>query len=237
MDKPLRPPPHREEARRLTETLRTSDKPVWVAVREFLTQRGIDPHKSPVGEWGPEQSGEVGVFVAPDRTAFELEVEWSPGTIEVVSLRDLVDPDLRFVWGHGAFAATSLLEEETPTGIRPLDVLVEYLAHLNEQFRGLLTRPMPWAREDLWSVLVTHLRDHSIDPSTAVVLHWGMSSEEVDGGLLDTQGRCFHFTGSLVTSRGPIGEVITWDELSLSEARSIYGDLVDAGLELLRQMK
>jgi hypothetical protein len=93
MDKPLRPPPHCEEARRLTEALRTSDKPVWVAVREFLTQRGIDPHKSAVGEWVPEQSGDRGVFVAPDRTAaFELEVEWSPGTIEVVSLMDQVDP-------------------------------------------------------------------------------------------------------------------------------------------------
>jgi hypothetical protein len=80
MDKPLRPPPHREEARRLTEALRTSDKPVGVAVREFLTQRGIDPHKSAVGEWVPEQSGEVGVFVAPDRTAFELEVEWDSYT-------------------------------------------------------------------------------------------------------------------------------------------------------------
>jgi hypothetical protein len=86
-----------------------------------LDEDGIDTEKSAVGEWSPEQSGEVGVFVAPDRTAFELEVEWSPGSIEVVSLTDLVDPDLRFAWGQGAFAATSLLEEETPTGIRPLD--------------------------------------------------------------------------------------------------------------------
>lgn len=237
MDKPFRPRPLREEARRLTKALRTSDKPVWVAVREHLTEKGIDPFKSAVGEWGPEQSGEVGVLVVPDRTAFELEVEWSPGRIDLVSLTELIDPDLRFVWGQGAFAATSLLEEETPTGIRPLDVLVEYLVYLNEQFRGLLRRPQPWAREDYWSVLVAHLRDRSIDPSTVVVLHWGSSSDEVDGGLLDNQGRCFHFTGNLETSRGPISQVMAWDELSLSEARSIYGELVDAGLELLRRTK
>jgi hypothetical protein len=231
MDKPLRPRPHHQEARVLTEALRTSGKPVWVAIREFLTERGIDPFKSAVGEWGPEQSGEVGVLVSPDRAAFELEVEWSPGRIDLVSLTELIDPDLRFVWGQGAFAAMSLLEDETPTGVRPLDVLVEHLAHLNDSFR----LSMPWAREDFWSVLHAHLRDRSIDPDTVVVLLWGSSSEEVDGGLLDAQGRCFHFTGSLETYRGPITKITAWNELNLSDARSIYGELVDAGLELLRQ--
>jgi hypothetical protein len=68
-----------------------------------------------------------------------------------------------------------------------------------------------------------------------VVLHSESGSDEIDGGLLDAQGRCLHFSGSLETYRGPITKVTAWNELNLSEARSIYGELVDAGLELLRQ--
>lgn len=239
MDKPLRPRPHREKARRLTEALRTSDTSVWVAIREFLTERGIDPNKSAVGEWGPEQAGEVGVLVTPDRKAFELEVEWWDGRIDVISKRELIYPDLLLVWAQGAFAAMSLLEEETPTGARPLDILVDYLRDLSERFRGYLTgiESLPWAREDFWSVLAAHLIDRSIDPNTIVALYWGSGSDEIDGGLLDAQGRCFHFTGSLETYRGPIKKITAWNELNVSEARSIYGDLVDAGLELLRQTK
>jgi hypothetical protein len=94
---------------------------------------------------------------------------------------------------------------------------------------------MPWAREDYWSVLAAHLIDRSIALNTMVVLHWGSGSDEIDGGLLDAQGRCFHFTGSLETPRGPITKVTAWNELNLPEARSIYGELVDAGLEVLRQ--
>ena len=74
-----------------------------------------------------------------------------------------------------------------------------------------------------------------IDPNTMVVLHWGSGSDEIDGGLLDAQGRCFHFTGSLETYRGPIKKITAWNELNLSDGRSIHGELVDAGLELLRQ--
>jgi hypothetical protein len=92
MDKPLRPSRHYEEAQCLTEALRTSDTSVWVAIREFLTERGIDPNKSAVGEWGPEQAGEVGVLVTPDRRAFELEVEWWDGRIDVISKRELNYP-------------------------------------------------------------------------------------------------------------------------------------------------
>jgi hypothetical protein len=68
-----------------------------------------------------------------------------------------------------------------------------------------------------------------------VALYWGSGSDEIDGGLLDAQGRCFHFTGNLGTYRGPIKEITAWNGLNLSEARSIYGVLVDAGLELLRR--
>lgn len=202
-----------------------------------MTERGIDPDKSAVGEWGPEQAGEVGVLVTPDRRAFELEVEWWDGRIDVISKTELNDPDLRLMWAQGAFAAMSLLEEETPIGSRPLDILVEYLRESSDRFRGYLMGigSMPWAREDYWSVLAVHLIDRSIDLNTMVVLHWGSGSDEIDGGLLDTQGRCFHSTGSLETYRGPIKKITAWNELSPSEARSIYGELVDAGLELLRQ--
>jgi hypothetical protein len=178
------------EARRLTDALRTNDKLVWVAIREFLTERGIDPNKSAVGEWGPEEAGEVGVLVTPDRTAFELEVEWWDGRIDVISKSELTYPDLLLMWAQGAFAAMSLLEEETPTGARPLDILVDYLRDSSDRFRGYLmgVGSMPWAREDFWSVLAAHLIDRSIDPNTIVALHWGSGSDEIDGGLLDAVG-------------------------------------------------
>ena len=34
---------------------------------------------------------------------------------------------------------------------------------------------------------------------------------------------------------GPIGKITTWDELDSSAARLIYGEYVDAGVELLRR--
>jgi len=167
-----------------------------VAIREFLTERGIDPNESAVGEWGPEQAGEVGVLVTPDRTAFELEVEWWDGRIDVISKTELIYPDLLLLWAQGAFAAMSLLEEETPTGARPLDILVDYLRDSSDRFRGYPTG-IGSAREDYWSVLAAHFIDRSIALNTMVVFHWGSGSDEIGGGLLDAQGRCFHFTGSL----------------------------------------
>jgi hypothetical protein len=122
MDKPLRPRPHHQEARVLTEALRTSGESAWVAIREFLTERGIDPFKSAVRRvgaraiWGsrrPRLSGSDSI-----RTRGRVVAR----SYRPVSLTELIDPDLRFVWGQGAFAAMSLLEEETPTGVRPLDL-------------------------------------------------------------------------------------------------------------------
>lgn len=55
---------------------------------------------------------------------------------------------------------------------------------------------------------------------------------------VDDPGTCYHFSGLLGVGpqsvSGPIQEVTAWDALDPSDARSIYGDLVEAGLELLR---
>jgi hypothetical protein len=76
-----------------------------------------------------------------------------------------------FVWAKGAFAAMSLLEEQTPSASRPLDILVEYLGDSSDEFRGYLmgVGSMPWAREDHWSVLAAYLIDRFIDLKTMVV--------------------------------------------------------------------
>jgi len=131
----------------------------------------------------------------------------------------------------------TLLEKERPSDVRPLDLLVEYVAELTRTFRDVGEREWVdrWDAEDYWDVLHTFLRERSIDPLQAVELAQAWTGSETDGGLMDAQGRCYHYTASLETIHGPIREVTTWDELDLPHARSIYGDLVDAGLELQRR--
>jgi hypothetical protein len=84
-------------------------------------------------------------------------------------------------------------------------------------------------------VLHAFLREHSIDPLETVELARAWTGIETDGGLMDQQGRCYHYSASLETIHGPIREIMAWDKLDLAEARSLYGDLVDAGLELQRR--
>jgi hypothetical protein len=68
-----------------------------------------------------------------------------------------------------------------------------------------------------------------------VGLAWAWTGGDIDGGLMDARGRCYHFSGLLRTLHGPNMEITVWDALSPSDAREIYGDLVDAGLELIRR--
>jgi hypothetical protein len=246
-----RPRSHHEDARRLTHDLRTSDEPEWVAVRGFLTDAGFDPQECAVGDLFPEQSGQFGVVVTGDRRVFTFEVGWEPVRGERgerrwwVTYEERVDAEDRFAYAPDAFAAMTLLEAERPSGSRPLDVLVEYVGGLTGMFRG--TSEKRWAdrgeAEDYWDALHAFLRGRSIDPMKSVALAWavrvtgGIEGQllDIDGGLLDPVGECFHFTGSLQSINGPIGQVMAWDALDSSEAGSAYGDLVEAGLELLQR--
>ena len=49
--------------------------------------------------------------------------------------------------------------------------------------------------------------------SVALAWAWTLSHPEIDGGILDPSGRCFHFAGTLETMHDPITEITTWDEL------------------------
>jgi hypothetical protein len=237
-----RPRSYHDDARRLTEELRTSDKPQWKAVRRFLTDTGFDPQESAVGDLFPEQPGDFGVLVTAERRVFTFEVGWEPVRAEQgkrrwwVTHSELVNAEDRFAYAPAAFAAMSLLEKERPSGIRPIAILVEYLTTLTDKFRGTAVKRWAerWDAEDYWEELYEFLRDRSIDPMETVALAWAWTADEIDGGLMDVQGCCYHFSGTLETLNGPIGEVTAWDALDLTNARAIYGDLVDAALELLR---
>lgn len=248
---PYRPRSHHEDAQRLTQSLRTSDEPEWVAVRGFLADAGFDPRECAVGDFFMEQPGDFGVLVTADRRIFTFEVGWEPVRGERgnrrwwVTLEELPDAEHRFAYAPPAFAAMTLLEAERPSGSRPLDVLVEYVAALTGRFRGTTEKRWGdrWEAEDYWDALHAFLRGRSIDPMKTVALVWAVRMSggidgdllDIDGGLLDAVGKCYHFTGSLQTINGPIGQVTAWEALDPSEARSVYGDLVDAGLELLRR--
>ena len=249
-----RPQSHQEDARRLTQDLRTSDKPEWIAVRGFLTDAGFDPEESAVGDLFPEQSGDFGVLVTADRRIFTFEVGWEPVRGERgkrrwwVTHEELVDAGNRFGYARAAFAAMKLLEAEQPSGSRPLEVLVEYVAARTAKFRGTAERRSAdrWDAEDYWDVLHAFMRQYSFDPMGTVALDWAVRATsgvddilvDIDGGLLVPPGTCYHFRGLLGNGpqsvSGPIQEVTAWDALDPSDARSIYGDLVEAGLELLR---
>jgi len=144
----------------------------------------------------------------------------------------------RYAYAGAMFAAMTLLEKDESTEVQPLDILVDSLAVATETFRCLAERR--WDERDAenyWDVLHAYMRDRSIDPMRSVAIHWvwTLSNPEIDGGLLDPSGRCYHFAGTLETMHGPINEVTTWDGLDSSAARSIYGDHLDAGIELLRR--
>jgi hypothetical protein len=244
MEPPHRPNLHHDDAHQLTEDLRTSDEARWLAVREHLTEAGYNPQRSAVGDLFPEDVGDFGVLVASDRTTHTFMVGtesirgergkrrwWVTHTEETTSRS-------RFPYAPAMFAAMTLLESEEPTGVRPLDLLVDYLAVRTEEFRGLAERRWGERRaEGYWDVLHAFLRDRSIDPMRSVALYWvwTLSNPEIDGGILDPRGRCYHFAGTLETMHGPITEITTWEELDSSAGRSIYGEYVDAGIELLRR--
>jgi hypothetical protein len=52
-----------------------------------------------------------------------------------VSLDECGDARSQFAYAPAAFAAMTLLEKERPSDVRPLDVLVEYVAELTRKFR------------------------------------------------------------------------------------------------------
>ncbi len=240
--KPNRPHSYDEDARALTLAMRTSDKPEWVAVREFLTGAGFEPERSAVGDLFPEQSGDFGVLVTPDRKVFTFEVGWETVRGDPTARRYWVMPrertnaGERYAYAPSAFAAMTLLENEQPSGVRPLDLLVEFVAVLTDTFRDTAKRTWSdrWRAEDYWSVLHEFLRGRSIEPMKTVALDWSVSTAlEIRVGLVGLGPRFYFFAGSLETINGPIEEVTTWEELDESAARSLYGDLVDAGIELL----
>jgi hypothetical protein len=244
MEPPRGPSSHHDDARHLTEALGTSEKPLWVAVRQHLTEAGYDPQRSAVGDLFPEDVGHFGVLVASDRTTHTFEAGTEPIRGERGERRWWVTHDeettarSRFAYAPAMFAAMTLLEAEEPSGVQPLDLLVDHLAVLTEEFRGLAERG--WGErqaENYWDVLHAFIRDRSVDPMRSVALHWvwTLSDPEIDGGLLDPSGRCYHFAGTLQTMHGPINEVTTWEELDSYAARSIYGDNFDAGIELLHR--
>lgn len=238
MEPPHKVNTHHDDARVLTAELRTSDKPRWDAIRDHLAEAGYDPQRSAVGDLFPEDVGYFGVLVAPDRTTHTFMVGKNQRRGWWVSHDERTTARERFSYAPAMFAAMTLLEAEDPTDARPLDLLVDYLAILNKVFRGLNEeRWDPRRPENYWHVLYGYMRDRSIDPMRSVALHWvwTLSDPEIDGGLLDPSGRCYHFAGPLDTMHGPINQVTTWDELALSEAYSIYYENVDAGLELLRR--
>lgn len=192
-----RPQSHQEDARRLTQSLRTSDKPEWIAVRGFLTDAGFDPEKSAVGDLFPEQSGDFGVLVTADRRIFTFEVGSEPVRGERgkrrwwVTHEELVDAGNRFAYARAAFAAMKFLEAEQPSGSRPLEVLVEYVAALTAKFRGTAERRSAdrWDAEDYWDVLHAFMRQHSFDPMETVALDWAVrATSEVDDILVDIDG-------------------------------------------------
>jgi hypothetical protein len=244
VEPPRRPHFHNDDALALTEGLRTSDDPQWAAVREHLTGAGYDPQRSAVGDLFPEDIGYFGVLVASDRSTHTFMVGTEPIHGEPGKHRWWVTHDeettaeSRFAYAPAMFSAMTLLESEEPTGVRPLDLLVDHCAVLTKEFRGLAERRWGERRaENNWDVLHTFMRDRSTEPMQSVALYWAwtLSDPEIDGGVMDPSGQCFHFAGTLQTMHGPIGEITTWDELDSSAARLIYGEYVDAGVELLRR--
>lgn len=243
MEPPSRPYSHHDDARRLTGDLRTSDEPRWAAVRQHLIESGFDPQRSAVGDLFPEDIGDFGVLVASDRTTHTFEVGTEPirgerGKYRIwVTHEEATSARSRYAYASAMFAAMKLLESEERTDVQPLDLLIESLAVLTEEFRDTAERRWDDLRaEDYWDVLHAFMRDRSIDPMKSVPLHWAWTSTpEIDGGLLDPSGRSYHFTCALEDIHGPITEVVRWDELDPTAARSIYGDDFDAGMQLLRK--
>jgi hypothetical protein len=113
----------------------------------------------------------------------------------VVSPKEETTAESRFAYAPAMFSAMTLLESEEPTGVRPLDLLVDHCAVLTKEFRGLAERHWGERRaEDSWDVLHTFMRDRSIEPMRSVALYWSwtLSDPEIDGGVLDPSGQCFH---------------------------------------------
>jgi hypothetical protein len=243
MEPPRGPHVYHQEARQLTADLRTSDRGLWEAVRQHLAEAGYDHQRSAVGELFPEDVGDFGVLVASDRTTHTFMVGQEPIRGERGKYRWWVTHEEkttareRSPYASPMFAAMTLLEAEEPTGVEPLDLLIESVAITTERFRGLAERRWnDWQAEGFWDVLYAFMRARSVDPMKSVALEWTISTAlDVDFGLLGPDGRPYHFAGSIKTINGPISQVTTWDELDLSAARSIYGEHFDAGIELLRR--
>ena len=189
-----------DDALRLTRDIRTGDEPEWVAVR-FLTDAGFDPQESAIGDLFPEQSGDFGVLVTADRRIFTFEVGWEPVRGERGKRRwwvthdGLVDAEKRFAYTPAAFAAMKLLEAERPSGSRPLEILVEYVAALTARFRGTANSRWAdrWEAEDYWDVLHAFLRQRSIDPMKTVALAWAVrATSGVDAGTWASIGAWPH---------------------------------------------
>jgi len=124
--RPYRPRSHHEDARRLTQDLRTSDEASWRAVREHLIEAEFDPQESAVGDLFPEDTGDFGVLVTGDRRVFTFMVGQEPIRGQRgnwrwwVSIDQRVDARSRFAYaprrlrGHDAVGEGTTLRRPTP---------------------------------------------------------------------------------------------------------------------------
>jgi hypothetical protein len=220
-----------ERAKSLTDALRSGEEPLWSGLRGFLQGEGFDPNGSAIGDLFPEDTGEFGVAVTQDRRAFNFVVGRRKGV--VLDWHELTDADSRFAYSASIFAAMTLLESEAPSDTNPLDILVEYVADLTRTFREGETDE--WRPPDYWNTLHEYMTERDLPLGMIAAIDWYWNSACIDGALVATAGSVIHFIGSLDGTRSPIAEITTWEPLTLHAAHWKYGDLVEAGQELLRR--
>jgi hypothetical protein len=220
-----------DRATTLTFALRSGQEPLWDGLRGFLQGKGFDPDSTSIGDLFPEDTGEFGVAVTQDRRAFKFVVNRRTGV--VLEWHELPDADSRFAYSRSIFAAMKHLDRKAPSDRKPLDILVEYVAHLTHTLReGEIDR---WRPPDYWRRLHEYMDERDLQPRMIAAIDWYWNSARIDGALVATGGSVIHFIGSLEGTRSPIGAITLWESLTLDAAHWKYGELVEAGQELLRR--